>query len=310
MKFTIALPITKTKFLEETLNSIARQTEEDFEVIIRNNGKDAQTKKEIKEICKSWLDQPNVQYFESNEQLSMPQNFNKILEKANGDFFTVLSDDDVLEPDFLTELGLLIEKYPETHVFHCRVKIINEKGEFIGISELCPEWETQIDFVYHRITSKRLFYLSDFLVRTAELRKIGGFNVENTGWGLDEITWSALGFNGVAYTPKILLLYRLFSGNYTASKLALQNRFYDIQIIHETQKTIIEKNNNKKGNPYPLDFLLKLNEDRTQDLNDMVFNQHVASATLLENISFFNSNKRKLRCLQGLKSILKQKIFK
>lgn len=310
MKFTIALPITKTQFLKETLESIAKQTEKDFEVIIRNNGKDTQAKKEIKEHCESWLDQPHVRYFESDEQLSMSQNFNRILEKANGDFFTVLSDDDVLEPDFLKELELLIEKYPQTHVFHCRVKIINEKGEFIGISELCPEWETQIDFVYHRINSKRLFYLSDFLVRTSELRKIGGFNVDCTGWGLDEITWSTLSFNGVAYTPKILLLYRLFPGNFTASKLMLKNRFNDIQIMYETQKKIIEHNSKKINNPYPQDFLLKLNEERTQDLNDMAFNQYVASSSLFEAIAFFNSNKGKLNSLRGIKSILKLKFFK
>ncbi|MGY6741089.1 MAG: glycosyltransferase family 2 protein [Cecembia sp.] len=310
MKFTIAIPITKTQFLKDTLDSIAKQTEKDFEVIIRNNGKDAQIKKEIKEVCGSWLNESHVHYFESGEQLSMPQNFNKILEQAKGDFFTVLSDDDVLEPDFLKELGELIDKYPETHVFHCRVKIINEKGEFTGISQLCPEWETQIDFVYHRITSNRLFYLSDFVVRTSELRKIGGFNVNNTGWGLDEITWSTLGYNGVGYSPKILLLYRLFSGNYTANKETLKNRFNDIQIISETQQGIIEENCAKKDCIYPKDFLSDINKKRTQELNDQVFKQHLNAAGILENLAFYKSYKHNLSNKASLKSVLKQKFIK
>jgi glycosyltransferase involved in cell wall biosynthesis len=310
MKFTIALPITKTIFLQETLDSIADQTETDFEVIIKNNGKNDSIKAEIKEICLPWLKLSNVQYYESDHQLSMPENFNTILEKANGKFFTVLSDDDVLEPDFLKEINQLTNKYKDTHVFHCRVSIINQSGEVTGMTQLCPEWESQIDFVYHRLASKRLFYLSDFVVKTSELKKIGGFNVSTTGWGLDEITWSVLAFNGVAYTDKPLLRYRLFPGNFTASKETLNNRFKDNKVIFKVQEKIILENCNKSDCPYDLATLQKINQKRTQGLNDNVLYLYLKSSSTLEGFKFYWQNKKDLDGVRAIKSYVKRKLLK
>lgn len=310
MKFTIALPITKTRFLQETLDSIANQTETDFEVIIKNNGKDDDIKKEIKEMCLPWLEKTYVQYYESKHQLSMPENFNSILEKAQGEFFTVLSDDDALEPDFLKEISILAKKYKDTHVFHCKVNIINENGDITGTTQLCPEWESQIDFVYHRLASKRLFYLSDFVVNTAELKKIGGFNESTTGWGLDEITWSVLAFNGVAYSPIPLLRYRLFSGNFTASKETLYNRFKDNKVIFDIQKKIIADNCVKPDCPYDLNTLIDINKKRTQGLNDAVLYQYLNNASSLEGLKFYLKNKNDLTGIRTIKSFVKRKLLR
>ncbi|MGX7835786.1 glycosyltransferase, partial [Campylobacter fetus subsp. venerealis] len=90
----------KTKYLKESLDSIDAQTFKDFEVIIRNNANTPELKAEIKDLCKDWLNRPNVTYEESTEQLTMPANFNKIVDKARGDFFTILSDDDVIDKEF------------------------------------------------------------------------------------------------------------------------------------------------------------------------------------------------------------------
>src|SRR5690606_19256467 len=111
MKFTIGLPITKTKYLKEALESIDAQTYKDFEIIIRNNANTAEVKTEIKTICADWIKRDYVTYEESKEQLNMPANFNKLVEKAQGEFFTILSDDDVMDKDFLSEFNALTIKY-------------------------------------------------------------------------------------------------------------------------------------------------------------------------------------------------------
>jgi glycosyltransferase involved in cell wall biosynthesis len=310
MKFTIALPITKTRFLKETLDSIANQTETDFEVIIKNNGKNDTIKKEIKDLCLPWIQKPNVQYYESEHQLSMPENFNSIVDKAQGEFFTVLSDDDALEPEFLKEITILTKKYEDTHVFHCKVNIINENGDITGTTQLCPEWESQIEFVYQRLAKERLFYLSDFVVRTEELLKIGGFNESTTGWGVDEITWSVLAFNGVAYSPKPLLRYRLFSGNFTASKETLYNRFKDNKVIFDVQKKIIAENCDKPNCPYDLNSLQEINKIRTQGLNDSVLYQYFNNASTLEGLKFYLKNKTDLNGVRAIKSFVKRKLLR
>lgn len=308
MKFTIALPITKTQFLNDTLNSIASQTERDFEVIIRNNGRDDKIKNEIKNICADWINKPFVKYYESVDQLGMTQNFNTILEKAQGEFFTVLSDDDVMDSDFLKEFNSLTTKYKDIHVFHCRVKRIDGKDNLIDFSELCPEWESQLDFIYQRLIGKRTLYLSDFVVNTKALKESGGFTYLPKGWGTDEVTWIKLSENGIGFTPKVLLKYRRFLGNFSMSKENLQGRFKDIDIMHEIiDKTIIE-NCEKNIGIYPKDYLLNLSKKRKQKQYDYILEHCAKSSNLLGILKFYIENKEKLT-KSGLSRSLVLKLF-
>lgn len=309
MKFTIGLPVTKTSFLSRTIASIKKQSFKDFEVIIRNNGKNEIIKNEIKLSLGDFLSFPNVKYYESEVQLAMPNNFNIILEKAEGKFFVVMSDDDIMDENFLQAFDELIIKYSETNVFHCRCRLINENDDFIGMTEICPEWETQEDFVFHRINESRLFYLSDFVAKTSELKKIGGFNIQCSGWGLDELTWSNLAVkNGIAYTSRILLNYRMFKGNYTSSKDNLELRFNDIKLMYKNFENIIKNTSNQPESIYPESYMHKLNEERTQGQYDLIFKSFTFSSTLLEQIKFYFKYKNKLLAKRAFKSIVKTQI--
>jgi glycosyltransferase involved in cell wall biosynthesis len=311
MKFTIGLPITKTAFLSKTLESIKKQIYSDFELIIRNNGKNDVMKNEIKLAVGDFINLSNVKYYESEEQLTMPNNFNKILEKAEGDFFIIMSDDDTMDENFLLEFDKLILTYPKTNVFHCRCRLINENEEFTGITEICPEWETQEDFVFHRINDRRLFYLSDFVAKTSALKKIGGFNTQCSGWGLDELTWSNLAAgNGIGYSSRVLLNYRMFTGNFTSSKENLKLRFDDIKLMYENFQKIINETCHISKSVYPATYMHKLNEERTQGQYDLIFQSYTFSSTLLEQFSFYFKNKNQFLAKRALKSVVKTQIEK
>jgi glycosyltransferase involved in cell wall biosynthesis len=311
MKFTIGLPITKTAFLSKTLESIKKQIYSDFELIIRNNGKNNVMKNEIKLAVGDFINLSNVKYYESEEQLTMPNNFNKILEKAEGEFFVVMSDDDTMDENFLLEFDKLILTYPKTNVFHCRCRLINENEDFTGITEICPEWETQEDFVFHRINDRRLFYLSDFVAKTSALKKIGGFNTQCSGWGLDELTWSNLAAgNGIGYSSRVLLNYRMFTGNFTSSKENLKLRFDDIKLMYENFQKIINETCHISKSVYPATYMHKLNEERTQGQYDLIFQSYTFSSTLLEQFSFYFKNKNQFLAKRALKSVVKTQIEK
>jgi len=264
MLFTIGLPITKTKFLAETLESISKQSYKDFELIIRNNGASQEIKDEIKSACSSMLELPNVIYTESEKQLKMADNFNEIVKIANGKYITILSDDDILHPHFLEEFHKLINRCPGPDVFHCRVKNINQDGELIDYTELCPEFENLPDFLYHRLMGIRRIVLSDFIVSTKALQKIGGFPTFLKGWGVDTLTWYLLGNNGIAYTPEILLDYRINSYNFTNNRNNLLIKLEDLVTIKDQKEKMIRSGEFKKQSPYPADFMLKLNDKKFQ----------------------------------------------
>lgn len=303
MKFTIGLPITKTKYLQESLDGISSQTFTDFELIIKNNANTPEKIAEIRSICSGWIDKKNVQYYESKEQLGMTANFNSIVEKATGDYFTIMSDDDIMEPEYLSEFSKLISKYPEVKVFHCRVQRVDGNGSLIDFSENCPELESQIDFIYQRTKSKRTLYLSDFIADTQALKEIGGFPIESSGWGCDEITWMRLAYNGIGFTPKVLLKYRRFLGNFSLSKENLQRRFKDVDLIDKVISDIIKSNTAMEGCIYSQEYLLALNDIKTKKQKDYILEHYAKSNNILGTFVFFLKNKKELS-LKGLSKAL------
>jgi|GEM_PF-2151632 len=260
-RFTIGLPITKTKFLEKTLASLDKQVFNDFEIVIKNNGVDEKVRKEIKNKCEYLLNRKNVKYSENKNQLNISLNFNSIIEIAEGEYFTILSDDDILHANFLLEFDLLIKKYPLVSIFHCKVKQIDDNGNLITYTENCPEYESQDNFIFNRITNKRSLFLSDFVCSTKELRKINGFIVLPNGWGIDEITWFRLSKNGIAFLSNALLEYRISNINFS-QKMNFAARLKDIEITNCEIVNIIRLDLMAEKIIYPIDFLLDLNKKR------------------------------------------------
>jgi hypothetical protein len=206
-----------------------------------------------------------VVYTESDKQLRMPDNFNEIVKIASGEYFTILSDDDILQPDFLKEFDLLTQKYPAVDVLHCRVRIVDQEGNMVGYSELCPEFEALPDFMFHRLIGSRLFFLSDFVVSTRALKAIGGFPTQSNGWGLDSVTWHLLGGNGIAYSPRLLFDYRVNTANFTNNAGNLILKLEDLVFLRNELKNIIQSELFRKTSVYPEAFLLAKSDERFQN---------------------------------------------
>lgn len=305
MKFTIGLPITKTNFLSDTLDSIGKQTHCDFELIIRNNGLNRDIKKEIKSICSDWLTHPNVVYMESAQQLKIADNFNEIVRKARGSYLTILSDDDILHSDFLREFDILADQYPNVDVFHCRTKIVSQNLEPILFSELCPEFESLPDFLYHVLIGKRYIFLSDFVVRTKALQNIGGFPAGLQGWGVDTLTWLLLGYNGIVYSPKALLNYRVNAVNFTNSTNTLIIKLEDLVCLRSEFEKIILSKEFQSQSEYPVEFLLLKNEERFR-LNSKAVLSDICRAN---NLYVFYGYYRKYRKTHGFSTQLLNKLI-
>src|SRR5690606_34920843 len=109
----------------------------------------------------------------------------------------IMSDDDIIEPDFFEEFNRLTIKHSTKETFHCRVRIIDENNNLIKFSENCPEFESRLDFIHNRVTRKRTLILSDFVVSTDALKRSNGFVTGTSGWGLDEITWLKMASKGI-----------------------------------------------------------------------------------------------------------------
>jgi glycosyltransferase involved in cell wall biosynthesis len=204
---SVALPAYKSRYLEKAIKSILKQTFVNYELIIVNDA----SPEDIDSIVKKYKDE-RIRYYVNSKNLgkeSVVKNWNKCLEYAQYEYFVMFSDDDEYEPDYFEKMIHLAERYPKTNIFHSRVKQIDENGQIISFTPSCPEWETGINFIWHRLSGLRLQYAPDFFIRTDAIRKIGGFIDFPLAWGSDDATWFYLSINGgIGYLNQPLVGWR------------------------------------------------------------------------------------------------------
>ncbi|MEO5947604.1 MAG: glycosyltransferase family 2 protein [Chitinophagaceae bacterium] len=92
--------------LRETLESVSKQTYDDFEVIVSDNDP-AQSGRAIVESFDK-----RFKYFPNDENLGMKRSFNKSLERSSGEYIVMIADDDPVYPDMLETLLDLSNEYP------------------------------------------------------------------------------------------------------------------------------------------------------------------------------------------------------
>lgn len=216
IKFSICIPAFKVKFLKECIDSILNQSYGNFELIVLDDC----SPYNIEEVVSSYTD-TRLSYYKNESNVgseNLVENWNKCLEMSTGDFLIIMGDDDMLEPSYLDEFLILINKYPALDVFHCRSKIINDKNEVKLLTPSWPEYESVYDNIWHRITAKRDQYISDFVYRVDSLRSKGGFYFMPLAWGSDDITSFILATEkGIAHTNEPVFRYRSHDSSITST---------------------------------------------------------------------------------------------
>lgn len=206
-KFSIAIPAFKSKFLGECIQSILNQTYTNFELIILNDC----SPEPIDEIVLQFSDE-RIFYFKNDKNIgaeNVVDNWNKCLDKASGEFFVMMGDDDKMRFNYLEEFLVLIAKYNNLDVFHCRSIVIDDFGNSKRITVSWPEYETVYENMYHRIKNIRQQYISDFVYRTSILKDNGGFYKLPLAWASDDISsYIAMNTKGIAHTQNPVFYYR------------------------------------------------------------------------------------------------------
>lgn len=206
-KFSIGIPAFKSRYLKECISSILNQSYSNFELIIVNDC----SPYPVDKVVESFSD-TRIRYYKNERNIGaehVVDNWNKCLEKATGEFFVLMGDDDMMMSDYLLEFSRLIDRYPNLDIFHCRSVIIDENGSPQRYSNSWPEYETVYENIWHRIKDLRIQYISDFVYRTSTLKENGGFYKLPLAWASDDISaYIACGEKGIAHSNRPVFCYR------------------------------------------------------------------------------------------------------
>lgn len=213
---TIAIPVYKSRFLRQAIQSAINQTYRNIEIVIVNDA----SPENVDEIVSSFEDR-RIKYFTNETNIGgqdPAENWNKCLEHASGEFFALLCDDDVYEDFFIDEMIGLWRNNPEISVFRSRVKMVDADNNIIDLYPSSPSWESAMDYLWSKVSRNRIQTISEFLIKTDRIKSCGGYINMPKAWCADEM--SILTFakeGGIAHSNKLCVSFRMSGENISSN---------------------------------------------------------------------------------------------
>lgn len=218
-KYEFLVPAYKAEFLKDSINSMLNQTYQDFQITISDDC----SPYNIREIINNFSDK-RISYRRNTKNIGAKElvnHWNLLLSQAKGEYVIVASDDDIYEPNFLEEIDKLINKYPQVDLFRARVRNINTQNEPIWEDALYPEFQDE----FSAICSYSTVCVGNYVFKTSEIKKGGGFFYLPYAMGSDTATAILMAKNGMCNTSSILFNYRISN----------------IQVSHASKEAIVDK---------------------------------------------------------------------
>lgn len=125
---SICIPTyNRSNYLKKCLESIISQDSyntKDIEILISDNASPDNTQ----EVVKSFQDKfPNIRYIKNDTNLGAERNILNLLNNFQGEYFFLLTDDDILLPNLLAKLKQIITHNSECSVFLSSYEVFSEK---------------------------------------------------------------------------------------------------------------------------------------------------------------------------------------
>jgi glycosyltransferase involved in cell wall biosynthesis len=224
---TVAIPtLNRPRYLKEALESVLQQDCDNLEIVISDNFSSDETSKYLESIVDN-----RIRVFRQTKRISMVSNWNFCLKMSRGEYFLLLSDDDILGPNALRSFVVDIMQYRELNMqiplLYGRTVVIDSDGHEI-ISFRQPNGlkiENGSLFINSWLRGKRKnVSLCSTLFNTASLESLGGFP-EDVGYAADAAAIGRLSFINIAYVSGAMAYYRYHSineSNLTYSKPSIR----------------------------------------------------------------------------------------
>lgn len=206
MKISVVIPLyNKEKQIAHTLQSVFKQTFQDFEVVVVDDGSTDGSVAEVEKLSDSRI----RLIHQKNAGVAAARN--RGIEEAKGDLIAFLDADDEWKPEYLATQYLLFQQYPDCSVFVCNYEFRNTEGKVIPtiIRKLPFSGEDGILSNYFEMAScsHPPLWTSAVMVKKQAIQAIGGFPVGIKS-GEDLLTWARLAVNvKIAYSRTPLAVF-------------------------------------------------------------------------------------------------------
>ena len=223
-KISVIMPCYNDgKYIMEAIDSIEKQTYQNWELIIVDDGSDdEETKRIINEI-----QNPKIKVFHT-EHLRPAGARNYGIQKAEGTYILPVDSDDRIHEEYMEKAVKMIESNPRIGVVYCKAELFGEKSGFWNL----PDYSFKHMLLDNIVFVTALFYKSDW-------EKVGGFNTSMAQGMEDYDFWlSILGLEReICQIPEVLFYYRIKpvsrTTNFQDNCVQVQNTYQQIYYNHK-----------------------------------------------------------------------------
>ncbi len=188
---SIAVPtFRRAAMLVDTLRSCVEQDfTEPFEIVVVDNDPESETWRHVVQAIPE-LESTNFRYLVNAENVGMFCNFNRCIEVARGEWLTIINDDDLLDPPFLTTMFQTIRRRQGVDGIICRKAFVDERENAVPVGtakrverQILLEWNF-LGRTVRRIRAGKFFWGAilgngaGFLFRRELALTMGGFYPE------------------------------------------------------------------------------------------------------------------------------------
>ncbi len=215
--FSVIIPVYNgEKFIDDAIESVKRQSFEDWEIVVVNDGSSDNTAKRLEK----YSDDEKIRVF-NQENGGVSRARNKGIEEAKMPYLTFLDADDIWRENHLEVIRGMIEVYPDAGLYATSAENHMANGEVVINNEFFKN-RSDIVFVedffkeYAKDKSAKMFNMISTCITKEAAEKAGGFPVGcKIGEDL-ELSLVIAAYFPVVLTSKATTVYR--KENSTATK--------------------------------------------------------------------------------------------
>lgn len=205
IQFTIVLPVHNGgEYIKKCIDSILKQSYRKFELLILENKSTDGTLEWL-----LLLNDERIRVESADNFLSLEDNWSRISLLDTNDFITIVGHDDLLDPDYLSNVCDLINKYPDASLYQTHFRFIDADGAFLrACMPVCEK------LYIHNFIGKQLMRTmnsmgSGYVMRRKDFDAVGGISdYKNLIFGDYELWAKLISIRYLAVSPSECFSYR------------------------------------------------------------------------------------------------------